>query len=485
MTFSLTWLPEVLEKAGLKVAETPDWRSRGRAEMGTVRGVMCHHTANPHAGNMPSLNLLIAGRPDLSGPLCQLGLGRDGTFYVVAAGRANHAGKGKWEGLDTGNSSFIGIEAEHSGNPDDEWPPIQYDAYKRGVAAILEHVRAGANMCCGHKEYALPAGRKSDPTFDMPSFRSQLEEILVGKSPPPPIPARDDRARPTLRRGMRSEDVKVLQRQLGVGDDGIFGGNTEAKLRAWQRAHNLVPDGIAGPMTWAAFDRADAVAPVDGAEAPAGAPPAQPSSGHVLGSLSERYESGGKGPGTVSSGENDPGGVSYGTYQLATKTGTLKAFLEKEGAPWLGKFGANQPGSKPFSDMWKAIAAKQSDEFGRAQHAFIERTHYRPPVEDVLKKTGLDLDKRCDAVRDVCWSVGVQHGRAAVILNEAVRAAKASTPETDPNFDRCLIEEIYLSRDRYVRGVARTLPAKQKATLISICENRYPDERARALAMLG
>ena len=39
-TFSLTWLPQVLEEAGLKVAEAPGWRTRGRAEMGVVRGVM-------------------------------------------------------------------------------------------------------------------------------------------------------------------------------------------------------------------------------------------------------------------------------------------------------------------------------------------------------------------------------------------------------------------------------------------------------------
>jgi hypothetical protein len=32
MAFSLAWLAEVLEDAGLKVAEQPGWRSRGRGE---------------------------------------------------------------------------------------------------------------------------------------------------------------------------------------------------------------------------------------------------------------------------------------------------------------------------------------------------------------------------------------------------------------------------------------------------------------------
>ncbi len=285
MTYALTWLPEVLERAGLKVAGTPDWRSRGRAEMGTVRGVMCHHTGTARPGNMPTLDVLIRGRPDLAGPLCQLGLGRDGTFYVIAAGRANHAGAGSWEGIVTGNSSFIGIEAENSGAEADEWPPVQLDAYRRGVAAILAHIGAKANMCCGHGEYALPKGRKDDPAFDMPSFRADVAALLSGKSPPPLIPATDERARRTLRRGMRSDEVKALQRLLEAEDDGIFGGNTEARLRAWQRGHNLVPDGIAGPLTWAALDRAEAVAPPDGAPAPPPGAPTAPTSGHKLGSV--------------------------------------------------------------------------------------------------------------------------------------------------------------------------------------------------------
>src|SRR5215471_7285686 len=111
MAFSLTWLPEVMENAGLKVAEQPGWRTRGRGELGTVKGVMCHHTSGPQTGIMPSLGVVTSGWSDLPGPLAQLCLGRDVTFFVVAAGRCNHAGIGNWRGITTGNSSFIGIEA--------------------------------------------------------------------------------------------------------------------------------------------------------------------------------------------------------------------------------------------------------------------------------------------------------------------------------------------------------------------------------------
>ncbi|WP_432787795.1 peptidoglycan recognition protein family protein [Novosphingobium rhizosphaerae] len=252
--YNLIWMPAVLEAAGLKVAETPGWRSRGRAEMGTVRGVMCHHTATAAPGNMPTLKTLINGRSDLPGPLAQLGLGRDGTFYVIAAGRANHAGAGYWEGIKYGNSSFIGIEAENSGLANDPWPDIQMDAYHRGVAALLAHIGADAGKCCGHKEYALPKGRKPDPSFDMPTFRSSVAAFLSGKTPEPPIPAKDEQDRPTLRRGDSGALVAALQRALEIDDDGKFGPGTEKAVRAAQRKAGLVPDGIVGPKSWAALN---------------------------------------------------------------------------------------------------------------------------------------------------------------------------------------------------------------------------------------
>ena len=68
---------------------------------------------------MPSLDTLIQGRSDLPGPLAQLGLGRDGTYYVIAAGKCNHAGAGSWKGVTSGNTDFIGIEAENTGLSND------------------------------------------------------------------------------------------------------------------------------------------------------------------------------------------------------------------------------------------------------------------------------------------------------------------------------------------------------------------------------
>jgi peptidoglycan hydrolase-like protein with peptidoglycan-binding domain len=264
MPFSLTWLPRVLEGAGLKVATEFGWENRGRGEMGRVLGVMCHHTGDTRSGNMPSLGVLVKGRSDLPGPLSQLGLGRDGTYYVIAAGRCNHAGEGEWKGITHGNTHFIGIEAENRGTRSDAWPRVQMDAYIHGVAAILKHVRRGADFCVGHKEWThvrKPSKRKPDPLFDMDPFRSSVAHVLNGGAPPlTPIPREEPAGpaggpgRPTLRRGMKGAHVLELQKKLGLRADGDFGPVTEAAVRAFQRGKNLVPDGIVGPRTWAALD---------------------------------------------------------------------------------------------------------------------------------------------------------------------------------------------------------------------------------------
>jgi peptidoglycan hydrolase-like protein with peptidoglycan-binding domain len=255
MSHSLIWLPSVLNAAGLKVALVDGWESRGRGDVGQIFGVICHHTAGAQQGNMPSLRILRDGRPDLKGPLAQLGLGRDGTYYVIAAGRCNHAGKGIWRGLSNGNANFICIEAENTGLANDvPWPNVQLDAYQRGVAAILRHIGRGVEFCAGHKEYALPRGRKSDPSFDMVSFRASVNSILIGAAPAPIlIPVESSSGRQTIRRGARGVLVEQVQAKLGITIDGDFGPKTEAAVRAFQRIKDLVPDGIVGPKTWSAL----------------------------------------------------------------------------------------------------------------------------------------------------------------------------------------------------------------------------------------
>lgn len=255
----LTWLADTLRARGLKVVEQPGWKTRGRDWPAEPKGILCHHTAGAKTGNAPSLKLVTEGRPDLPGPLSQLVLGRDGTFYVVAAGRSNHAGPGIWEGITTGNSSFIGIEAENMGTTADPWPAAQMEAYAQGCAAILLRLGQPAKMVAGHKEYARPRGRKIDPTFDMNAFRLAVGSAMdgnkfsgVGVDSVDPIHA-------MLRLGATGESVKLAQARLAdrghqVIADGDFGRRTEQAVKNFQRENGLTADGAIGPATWAVLD---------------------------------------------------------------------------------------------------------------------------------------------------------------------------------------------------------------------------------------
>lgn len=255
MTLAL-WLADVLRGAGCKVVEQPGWQNRGRGALGTIKGVLCHHTGPGSKEGL--LDLIQKGRPDLAGPLSQLFLDRDGTFYVIAAGRCNHAGKGAWHGVTAGNMELLGIEARNAGDGKDPWPEVQIEAYGRGVAAILIHVGADDIMAAGHKEYALPRGRKVDPSFDMPDFRRRVEAYMaaddhriVQPSTFPVAPA--DPRRSMLRKGDQGNSVRELQTLLKVTADGAFGPATHEAVKAFQAAHGLTADGLVGPQTWEAL----------------------------------------------------------------------------------------------------------------------------------------------------------------------------------------------------------------------------------------
>lgn len=257
---NLLWMPDSLLRSGCKMAPRAGWEKRGRAEFGEFKGVMIHHTASTQRDrNAPSLGVVTDGRSDLPGPLCNLLQGRDGAFVVIAAGRANHAGKGSWHGVTNGNSSTIGIECENDGLGE-PWPEPQVQFLAMGVAGLLDQGGLPTIMCMGHKEYCLPKGRKIDPSFDMDAFRRRVDTIRNGGIVRPPIPKADAQKRRTLRRGMSGDDVAALQKAIGVKADGDFGSQSEAALRAFQRTHGLVADGIAGPACWAAIDAMKAAA---------------------------------------------------------------------------------------------------------------------------------------------------------------------------------------------------------------------------------
>lgn len=174
----------------LTVVETTGWKSRGYLGQGieSVAGVLWHHTATGESAytrsNAPTLNTLIYGHSTLPGPLSQLGLARDGSVYVVAAGLCNHAGAGRVGNIvDTGNYHLIGIEMESSGIRDD-WTEAQRRVMPHLGAALEKGYAPNSPdfIQVGHKEYSSQG--KIDPAYiNMDTLRSNINDLLYnGKS---------------------------------------------------------------------------------------------------------------------------------------------------------------------------------------------------------------------------------------------------------------------------------------------------------------
>lgn len=193
-------LPDWLKWWGLEHELVRGWQTRGLDFPATPSVVIWHHTATPRTapGDYPSLRVVRDGRSDLPGPLSQVGLGRSGKVYVVAAGKANHAGRGRWRNVEL-SSRTVGIEAESPG--DGSWTPAQRWVYPLLAAALHDGLNSPATLSCGHWEWALPAGRKVDPRgIDMNAMRRTVDRRLTVGPPrtnpipaqPPPIVLEDD-----------------------------------------------------------------------------------------------------------------------------------------------------------------------------------------------------------------------------------------------------------------------------------------------------
>jgi type VI secretion system (T6SS) spike protein VgrG3 len=163
-----------------------------------------------------------------------------------------------------------------------------------------------------------------------------------------------------------------------------------------------------------------------------------------LGSLSEKYESGNRGPGTVSSGVGDPGGVSYGTYQLSSKLGRADQFVAKY---FPEEFKGLKAGSDEFTKRWKQLAKEQTEKLREKEHSYIQLTHYDPQVAHLKKSLMLDVNDRSRALQNAVWSTAVQHGPNAKVIDRALAPLlkKQAIKELG---DKEMLQAIYAERGR-------------------------------------
>ena len=105
---------------------------------------------------------------------------------------------------------------------------------------------------------------KSKLTDKKWTFYGELKNVMYDGIEPSPQPEPSPGWRPTIRRGNKGADViecQTMLTRLGYdigksGIDGDFGRATEAGVKSFQSDHKLVVDGVCGPMTWDALDKA-------------------------------------------------------------------------------------------------------------------------------------------------------------------------------------------------------------------------------------
>lgn len=179
-----------IEASGVAIRFIKGWEERGGTFSYVPRGLVDHHDASTRkSGEWGALGVITYGRTGIPGPLSQFQVARclDGVpkVAIVAAGRANHAGRGgphEFQGgyvvpADQGNAFLYGMEKANDGLLE----PYTYAAhYATDVvaSAVLAECRGEhVDRCIGHSEWARPLGRKSDPTYSMDWRRRRIAAL--------------------------------------------------------------------------------------------------------------------------------------------------------------------------------------------------------------------------------------------------------------------------------------------------------------------
>lgn len=218
-------------------------------------------------------------------------------------------------------------------------------------------------------------------------------------------------------------------------------------------------------------------------------PARKPVVGWELGKTSERYESGGKGPGVINDyngkASNDLGGASYGCYQLASNLPPLmpsgKARKSAAGSTLVNyirqsRFKNRLLGLKPatpeFDREWIAIAKEFPEEFRKDQHDFIKKTHYDVLLSNI-KRCGLDLSGYGPAVQDLIWSTAVHIGPGATSVFVDPLKGKSNLTEADivslvSEFKRVNVGRYFKSSDAKLQASLANRFVSEKQALLKL-----------------
>jgi len=210
--------------------------------------------------------------------------------------------------------------------------------------------------------------------------------------------------------------------------------------------------------------------------------------GWNLGQTSERYESGGKGSGTINNynNSNDPGGASYGTYQFASylpsTMGNGRSRISPKNSPVLtfirnssfrNEFDGLVPATQQFDSKWIQIAQNNKEAFEKEQHDYIQSKYYNVCLAN-LQRRGLDLSIYGPAVQDLIWSSAVQLGANNVSVFTTPLRNKSDLS------DRDIVE---LVMEYKISNVENLFPSSSSEIQESV-RSRYLSEKDQLLNLI-
>jgi N-acetylmuramoyl-L-alanine amidase len=151
--------PGVFKKPAVTNAPSPNFNERGGKDIDTI---VLHHTAsNNGAGDLAHM------RNPKSEVSAHYMVDRDGKIYQLVndSKRAWHAGKGELHGVPTDvNGRSIGIELVNDGGGKTPYTDAQMKSLIQLTGYLKQEYKVPMNNIVGHKDVAVPKGRKSDPS---------------------------------------------------------------------------------------------------------------------------------------------------------------------------------------------------------------------------------------------------------------------------------------------------------------------------------
>ena len=216
-----------------------------------------------------------------------------------------------------------------------------------------------------------------------------------------------------------------------------------------------------------------------GASAVSGGGASSAAIGTGLGAVAEKYESSGRGSGTV--GWDKSGGTSYGKKQISSKAGAMTdflKFLEKTGkgdvAKKLRDAGIEKDTGSTSGkavDVWKEVAA--SGALGNSENEFLGQG-YQTALKGLKDKSLQSRINESRALQEMLFSTAVQHGPAGAqkIMNSVFKPGMT---------DEQLVKAVYAERgaDGGMKHFGKSKPNERAGVV-----NRFGNEEKDIMALL-